>query len=644
MGMDEKLDYREIGLTVGLEIHQQLDTRAKLFCNCPTRLASSIEGAPTIYRRLRAGKSELGEVDPAALFEYMRGRLFEYIAPRDSVCLVELDEEPPHDLNREAVAIALAVALALGAEPVDEIHVMRKIVVDGSNTSGFQRTAIVALGGSVDDDEGSVGIRTITLEEDSARKVRESDGVVTYCLDRLGIPLIEISTAPDIHSPEQAERVAQRIGLIMRLTGRVKRGLGTIRQDLNISIRGGAKIEVKGVQRLDLISRVVALEALRQYRLLKLRDELASRGIDRDSISIDDLVDVTELFRDSKVRFIKRVIDRGGVVMALPLRGFKGLLGWSVGGGRRFGSELADYARQWGGVGGLIHSDELPNYGIDSSMVDQIYRFLDLDPGSDAFILISDQRDRVLKAFRAVVERIRAAFDGVPEETRVAADDGTTRYMRPQPGAARMYPETDIPPVRVDSGLLEEARKLVPEPFEVKFERFVRDHGLSRDLAKQLIRSHYLPLYEDLVSRFSGRIDPQLIAVTLINTLKALRSEGVDVSRISEETLTEVFDAYSRGLFSKEAIPDVLRGLAQSPGESVESIVERLGLGRLSMEDLERIVSEVLRSEERIVRERGERAFSAIMGRVMARVRGRVDGRVVSQVVRRMLSEFLSGS
>jgi glutamyl-tRNA(Gln) amidotransferase subunit E len=354
------------------------------------------------------------------------------------------------------------------------------------------------LGGYVADDEGRVGIRTITLEEDSARKVKESDGVVTYCLDRLGIPLIEISTAPDIHSPDQAERVAQRIGLIMRLTGRVKRGLGTIRQDLNVSIRGGAKIEIKGVQRLDLISKVVALEAYRQYRLLRLRDEIAGRGLDRSSVSMDNLVDVTDLFRGSGVRFIRRIIDRGGVVVALPLKGFKGLLGWSIGGGRRFGSELADYAKQWGGVGGLIHSDELPGYGIDRGIVDEIYRRLDLDPDADAFILISDSRDRVLRAFKAVVERIRMAFDGVPEETRVAVDDGTTRYMRPQPGAARMYPETDIPPVRVDSRLLEEARRLVPEPLEVKFERFIRDHGLSRDLAQQLIRSHYLPLYEDL--------------------------------------------------------------------------------------------------------------------------------------------------
>ena len=644
MSVEEKIDYRELGLVVGLEIHQQLDTRAKLFCNCPTRLAQDLEGSPVIYRRLRAGKSELGEVDPAALFEYMRGRLFEYIAPEESTCLVELDEEPPHDLNREAVSIALAIAMALGSRPVDEVHVMRKIVVDGSNTSGFQRTAIIALGGSVDDEEGSVGIRTITLEEDSARKIRESEGVVTYCLDRLGIPLIEISTAPDIHTPEQAERVAQRIGLIMRLTGRVKRGLGTIRQDLNISIRDGAKIEVKGVQRLDLISKVVALEAYRQYRLLKLRDELSRRRIDPEEISVDRVRDISSILRESKARFIRKTLDRGGIAAALPLKGFRGLLGWSVGGGRRFGSELADYARQWGGVGGLIHSDELPNYGIDESIVEKIYGYLGLDIGSDAFIVIVDDRDKVYRAFKAVVDRIKIAFKGVPEETRVATDDGTTRYMRPQPGAARMYPETDIPPLKIDSEILREAEKLVPEPFEVKLKRFISDHGLSSDLAKQLIRSQYLPLYEELVSRYRGSIDPQVIASTLVNTLRSLRSEGVDLSRLDDQSIDRVFQALSSGLFSKEAIPEVLRALAKDPGRSVDDIVRELGLGKISVEDLEKIVSEIVESEKKTIIERGERAFGVIMGRVMSRVRGRIDGKIVSQVVRDKIREVLSNS
>ncbi len=289
-----KLDYSALGLKVGLEMHQQLDTKHKLFCACPTRLRK--ESPSVNFRRyLRPTQSELGEVDPAALFEFKRGRVYVYESYDDSVCLVEHDEEPPHDLNPEAIDIALMVALMLHARPVDEIHVMRKIVIDGSNTTGFQRTAIIALGGYVDDIEGKVPIQTICLEEDAARKMGEKEKEVYYRLDRLGIPLIEIATAPVLKNPEQVERVAYKIGQILRMTGKVKRGIGTIRQDLNISIKGGAKIEIKGVQELGLLAKIVEYEVLRQVNLLKIRDELLKRGVREDDI-VDEFVDITDVF------------------------------------------------------------------------------------------------------------------------------------------------------------------------------------------------------------------------------------------------------------------------------------------------------------------------------------------------------------
>ncbi|MEM4138937.1 MAG: Glu-tRNA(Gln) amidotransferase subunit GatE, partial [Sulfolobaceae archaeon] len=243
-----EIDYKKLGLKVGLEIHQQLNTTHKLFCNCPTTLSE--EYTATLVRYLRPVMSELGEVDVAALFEWEKGKRYIYRLSRPT-CLVEYDEEPPHSINEEALKIAIAITLALGGEVVDEVYVMRKTVIDGSNTSGFQRTAIVGLGGKILDEEGVVGIQTIALEEDAARKISETSEEVLYNLDRLGIPLIEISTAPDIKTPEQAERVALKIGQLLRLTGKVKRGIGTIRQDLNVSIDGGVKTEIKGVQRLE---------------------------------------------------------------------------------------------------------------------------------------------------------------------------------------------------------------------------------------------------------------------------------------------------------------------------------------------------------------------------------------------------------
>ncbi|MGC9148389.1 MAG: Glu-tRNA(Gln) amidotransferase subunit GatE [Sulfolobales archaeon] len=640
-----RLDYSEIDLRVGLEIHQQLDTKTKLFCSCPTLLSEDpLKNSVIIERRLRVGKSELGEIDPAALFEYRRGRVFRYVAPRDNTCLVELDEEPPHDVNREALVISLAIAMALNSTIVDEVYFMRKIVVDGSNTSGFQRTAIIALGGFVESSQGRVRIQTIALEEDSARKLSEENGVVTYALDRLGIPLIEISTAPDIRSPEQAEEVAYRIGMLMRLTGKVKRGLGTIRQDLNISIKGGAKIEIKGVQRLELISKIVELEAYRQYRLLQLKEEIMRRGLSEELISEESIKDLTEVvskYKNKLARFIRETLDKDGRVFTLPLKGFRGLLGFELGPNRRFGTELADYARAWGGVGGLIHSDELPRYGIDEEIIKKIYDTLSLNKDSDAFIIIIDQRNKALKAFDAVIKRIKQAFRGVPEETRAANEDGTTRYMRPQPGAARMYPETDILPIRVTKELIDEAAKYVPEPFDVKLKRFIEDHKISRDLAEALIRSRYLALYEELVNKLKDKVSPQLIASTLINTLKALSSEGLDTSVIEEKDLIDIFTELAQNRFSKEFIPDILREKIKDPKKSIGDIVSSLDIRILSLEELDLLIDKIIGENKEEIIKRGERAFSFIMGKVMDQVRGKIDGKIVAERVKDRLKNLL---
>ncbi len=639
-----RLNYAELNLRVGLEIHQQLDTKTKLFCSCPTTLSEDpYKNSVVIERRLRIGKSELGEIDPAALFEFKRGRLFRYIAPVENTCLVELDEEPPHDVNREALIIALAIAMALNSFIVDEIYFMRKIVVDGSNTSGFQRTAIIALGGYVDSSHGRVRIQTIALEEDSARKLSEEDGVVTYSLDRLGIPLIEISTAPDIKTPEQAEEVAYRIGMLMRLTGKVKRGLGTIRQDLNISIRGGAKIEIKGVQRLELISRVMELEAYRQYRLLQLKEELLRRGLSGESISEESIRDLTEIFLKHKnkfAKFIRESLDKGGKVLVLPLRGFKGLIGFELGPNKRFGSELADYARAWGGVGGLIHSDELPRYGIDEETLHEIYGSLSLSIERDAFIMIIDREDKARKALNAVIERIKYAFKGVPEETRAANEDGTTRYMRPQPGTARMYPETDILPLRVTEDLVNEAKKYVPEPLDNKLKRFIEEHGISRDLAEALIRSRYLALYEELVNELRERVPPQLIASTLINTLKAFSSEGLDTSVLEEEDFIDLFTEFAQNRFSKEIIPDILREKIKDPKKSISDIISILNIKTLSVNELDLLIDKLINENKEEIMRRREKAFNYVMGKVMDQVRGKIDGKIVAERVREKLKSL----
>ncbi len=633
----ESLDYKSLGLRVGLEIHQQLNTEHKLFCNCRAELTESDH--VILVRRLRPTRSEIGDVDPAALFEWRRGRYYEYQAPLANSCLVEADEEPPHNLNREALVVAVAVAKALGSYVFDEIHVMRKVVIDGSNTSGFQRTALVAVGGSIEVNGKIIPIETICLEEDAARKIGEEGAKVTYRLDRLGIPLIEIATAPVIESPEEARDVALAIGRLLRLTGKVKRGIGTIRQDLNVSIKDGAKTEIKGVQRLELIPKVIAFEVLRQLNLLKIRDELIRRGLSKDSIKLNP-VDVSYVFNGTSSRVIRRVLEAGGVVLAIRLEGMKGILGWEIMPGRRFGGEIADYAKFWAGVGGVIHSDELPAYGITVEEVRKVYEALKADPERDAFVIVADERSKALKAVKAVVERIHLAFDGVPEETRAAMEDGTTRYMRPRPGAARMYPETDIPPVKVTSDIIEEAERIKPEPLNVKLERLTTKHGLSRELAMEVLTDVRLDLIEKLIEKYEGRIQPSVIASLFVVTLRGLKSKGVDVEFIEDSKLEELVDLIANGVIAKEAAETVLEEIARNPEEPVARIVEKLGLQRVTVEQAEAIVEEIVKANIDEVKRRGAKAHSYIMGKAMEKLRGRIDGKIVADIVRRRIEEL----
>ena len=635
-----ELDYKSLDLKVGLEIHQQLDTKHKLFCNCPTILVEK-ESIDLFERRLRPTQSELGEVDIAAYFEWKRGRVYDYEAPRNASCLVETDEEPPHMLDREALEIALATAMALNSRIVDEVHVMRKVVIDGSNTTGFQRTAIIALGGYIDVDGKRVRIQTICLEEDAARKVWEKGNHVGYRLDRLGIPLIEIATGPDMHTPEEVEKVALTIGQLLRLTGKVKRGIGTIRQDLNISIRGGVKTEIKGVQRLDLLPKVVEYEVLRQLRLLEIRDELKRRGLKEEDIKFNP-IDVSQVFKNTKSKVILRALRTGGKAYALVLPKFKGLIGVELQPKRRFGTELAEYARFWGGVGGIFHTDELPAYGITKEEVDRLYEVTKANPETDAIILVADKEEKAIEALKAVWNRAREALKGIPKETRAANPDGTTRYMRPQPGAARMYPETDIPPIEITPELIERAKKLVPEHPRVKIEKYVKEFKLSPELAKQLLKTVHIDLFEELATKYGDKVPATVIAYTLTSTLKSLKSEGVPVENLSEEDICEVIRLVAEGVISKEAIPKVLEYKAKSPTKSLRDIVKELGLRAISIEDVEKLVEKTVSELRDVIMKKKERAMGIVMGRVMSVLRGRVDGKIVADIVMKKIKKVIS--
>jgi glutamyl-tRNA(Gln) amidotransferase subunit E len=611
-------DYESLGLVAGLEIHQQLDTAEKLFCACPTERREPEASVRSFTRYLHPTKSELGEVDEAALEESMVDREFTYLA-YDTTCLVEEDEEPPRRLDSEALEIALEIAQLLDMDPVDQVQVMRKIVIDGSNTSGFQRSALVAREGEITTDDGPVGIEDLMLEEESAQRVTETKDGVEYSLDRLGVPLVEIGTGPDIRSPEQAQNAAERIGMLLRSTGAVKRGLGTIRQDVNVSIARGARVEIKGVQSLETIDDIVENEAARQVALLDIADELEKRDA-----AVGEPTDASDVFADTDSGVIRSALEDGGTVMAVPLFGFDGLVGREIQPDRRLGTELSDHATRHG-AGGIFHTDELPDYGVTAAEVKALREAVGAEP-EDAVAVVADDTATAEHAIEAVVARAETAIEGVPEETRDAHEDGTTRYLRPLPGAARMYPETDVPPVEPGVADVE-----TPELLTEKVERYRSEHGLDPDLADQVAYGERMPLFERAVEI---GVDPTLAASTVESTVTELAREGVPVENLTDDVFEGVFEKLSAGDLPQEGVGDLLAALASEPGLGVEKAIEQEGLGGVDTAEVREVVVSVVERNADQVESEGMGSFSALMGQCMGELRGKAEGEVVSDLLR----------
>lgn len=623
------MDWKKLGLTVGLEIHWELDTKNKLFCNCPTILRND-EPDVVIERYMRPVAGELGDIDIAAEFEAIKKKKIIYQAYSDATCLVETDSEPPHNPNEDAVRIALMISLMLNAKPVDEIHVMRKTIIDGSNTSGFQRTMLVARDGFVDVSFGKIGINTISLEEDSARIIENKPDKIVFRLDRLGIPEVEIGTDPDIHTPEQALEVAEKIGQVLMSTGKVKTGLGVVRQDVNVSIEGGNRIEIKHVQRLGQIPEVIKNEVKRQLALIEIRDKIKRRKIKKEFLS-EKFVDVSKVFENTQSKVIS-----SGNVFAVRLPKFAGILGEEILTGIRFGSEIADIVRVKTGLKGIIHTDELPGYGISEEEVKKLRNFVKAK-NEDCVVIVVGEREKSLQALKEVVNRIKQAFDGVPREVRVANPDGTTSFLRPLAGAARMYPETDIEPIKVDKKVLNEIKKQLPESWDKKLNRFKKELKLSDELAEQIIKSEYLSIFEKIVEKI--KVDPTLIATTFVYTLKDLKRKGISVENFTNRHFNELFELIRQKKLAKEGILIVLEKLGEIPDKSVLDAVKELKLLAMSKSELRQLVKEKIKVNRNRLRDK-DTAYKFLMGIVMGEVRGRIDGKIVDKVVREEIEKL----
>ncbi len=620
------IDYKKMGLKYGVEIHQRLATTRKLFCACPARIATD---GPTaiITRKLRAVAGELGLVDMAAAYEFIRNRTFTYHVFDKETCLVELDEEPPHSIDQEAVKTVLELALLLKADIPGEIQVMRKTVIDGSNTSGFQRTAIIGLNGVLGYENKKIFIPIIAVEEESAGIVDNKGDNVVYRLDRLGIPLVEISTGllEDL-SPKDAVEIAYHLGMLVRSTGKVLRGIGTIRQDVNVSVAGGNRVEIKGVQTLDLIEKAIEYEALRQTALIEIREELKNRGCKLELFEKPQ--DVTNIFLESKSKFVKKLLAENNKIYAFSLSKFGSLLKKEVCPGKTFGRELSEYAVAQG-LGGMIHTDEdLANYQIDAEM-ERVKAFVGHEM-DDCTVIVAGPPEKALRACGAVLERCKTALFEIPREVRVANDDGTTKFSRPLPGSSRLYPETDIPPFRITKNLIEDTRKHIPETWDKKLNRFVK-MGLNKELADQIIRSEYINDFETIIKNTG--VSPKFVGSVLMSTMTELRREGVKVEKVNEEKMLEIFKLLETKKIGKEAVTEVLKGVSKYPNQTVDETITKLGLKTITRDELKAVIKEIVQKNANLVKKDRRGAVKKLMGTVMKQVRGKIDGKVVNEIL-----------
>jgi len=469
------MDYNSLGLKCGIEIHQQLKGR-KLFSNMYSNLNSN-EPDRTIKRNLRKSSNEYGKEDAAAKYQSKKNLDYLYQIHNNSTSLVEIDEEPPKIISKSALETAIKVSKILNCEIIPAVQIMRKTVIDGSNTSGFQRTGIVGINGYINTSKGKVTINSVIIEEDSARRVSETKESVTFRLDRLGIPLIEITTGPDMKDPDHVLEVAKKIGMILRSTNEVMRGIGTIRQDVNISINNTNRVELKGVQDINSISKIIDKEILRQIEEIKINRK-----------------------EDSHVRNIK--------------------------------------------------------------------------------------------------------------------SDFTSKYLRPMPGSSRMYPETDLPIIKLTKNYIDSLN--MPILIEDRINNYIK-LGINQEISKKLANSNKTELFE----KINYKEDYTLLATTLIDTLKEVRRklklENLD---FPDEPIIRIFELLSKNKITKKSINVLIERFCK--GEIIEDIYAEYK--PISDSELKNIITEIIEKSPDL-------SMGAIMGAIMKETSGRADGKKVSKII-----------
>ncbi len=634
-------DYAGLGFKCGLEIHQQLLTNTKLFCRCPAGHYSNDYDAE-ILRHMRPTLSELGEYDGTALMEKKTRKNIYYRLHRETVCTYEFDDTPPFFINDHALDIALELSLLLRLNIVGELHIARKQYLDGSIPTGFQRTAIIGVGGWIPYKDRRIGITQLSIEEDSCREVSDTGHDRVLLTDRLGMPLTETVTDPDMRTPQEAAEVCQILRMLARSTGKVRTGYGAAREDVNVSVRGGTRVEIKGVPQIWRIPRLTYNEAMRQCALLRIREMLRQRGVTPDSFAYSKH-EVTRAV--TKVRYdpIRAALADGLRVMCVALRGFAGLLNETTQEHTTFAKEFADRVRVVACLSkmpNIVHSDTATE-ALTARDWKELYRITRAKAG-DALVLVWGDRDDTETACEEIVIRAREATEGVPHDTRQALPDGTTGFERVLPGAERMYPDTDLPPLEITRPRLEQIRSLLPVNVWEREAELAR-LGVPHDTLQPLMVSPRIGLFDRLVQEL--KIDPTFAAVVLVQRMKALWRAGFRPQRLCDECLYEAFRAHADGRITRDGVTLVIEQVlsdseaAQFPVARVAEVTSALTCEPVNDKVVQTEVDEALRELD--ANPRTDKPIDArqrwVMGRLMSRLIGRVEGRHLAALVRQRL-------
>lgn len=576
-------DYDRIGFMSGLEVHQQLKTREKLFCHCP----AGVYHKPDVFdaeviRHMRPTLSELGEYDGTALMEFKTRKNIVYRLKNETTCTYEVDDTPPFPINKEALQIAIEISQLSKLNIVGEVHITRKQYLDGSIPTGFQRTAIIGVEGLLPLPNKNIRLIQLSIEEDSCREVSDIGHTRIYRTDRLGMPLIETVTYPDMVNPDEVKEVCDYIRFLNRSTGKVRTGIGAGRQDVNVSCRGGHRIEIKGVAHTKWIPELTHNEAFRQWSLLLLRDALVNKIKNWQDWKINHIMLDYQDFNFT-YQPLSEVKKNKHVIVAVNLPGFHSVLSHFTQPGKMFANEISERLKVIAclEVPNMIHSEEF-ELSISEKDLESVKSKLKAT-SDDAQIIFWGPEDDVKTALETIQERCQLAFKGIPPETRKSFEDGTTIFERVLPGADRMYPDTDSAPIPLEDSYIEEISKHLPQEVIERY-HILKQWGVPEDTFTYIFKRDLFPLIERIITELN--YSPVYVSTLFGHKLKYIEGQIKPVAEFNYKIIYAMLKFLKEQKLQPELAWRMLPMVYEHPKIDFQSILESIKFKRISTDEI----------------------------------------------------------